>query len=225
MLDKDLVRYIEEEVIPRYAFFDKAHQEDHVRKVIEESMNMSTHYDVDQNILYAAAAFHDTGLSEGRENHHLASGRIIREDSRLRKWFTESEIEIIAQATEDHRASNGTEPRSIYGRIVAEADRDIEPMRILRRTVQFGMEHYPELDKEGHWQRMCEHLAEKYDFGGYLKLYIPESANAAGLRRLRDIIHDPKRLRNIFENIFEEEVTKWYALYCSSEGAASSEES
>lgn len=208
MLDKDLVRYIEEEVIPRYAFFDKAHQEDHVRKVIEESMNMSTHYDVDQNILYAAAAFHDTGLSEGRENHHLVSGRIIREDSRLRKWFTESEIEIIAQAAEDHRASNGTEPRSIYGRIVAEADRDIEPMRILRRTVQFGMEHYPEQDKEGHWQRMGEHLAEKYDFGGYLKLYIPESANAAGLRRLRDIIHAPKRLRNIFENIFEEEVTK-----------------
>lgn len=208
MLDKDLVRYVEEEVIPRYAIFDKAHQEDHVRKVIEESMNMSSYYNVDQNVLYAAAAFHDTGLSEGRENHHLVSGRIIREDSRLRTWFTESEIEIIAQAGEDHRASDGTEPRSIYGRIVAEADRDIEPMRILRRTVQFGMEHYPELGKEGHWQRMCEHLAEKYDFGGYLKLYIPESANAAGLQTLRDIIHDKKRLRSIFENIFEEEVTK-----------------
>lgn len=35
MLNQDLVRYIEDEVIPRYASFDKAHREDHVRKVIE----------------------------------------------------------------------------------------------------------------------------------------------------------------------------------------------
>lgn len=52
---------------------------------------------------------------------------------------------------------------------------------------------------------MLEHLAEKYDYGGYLKLYIPESRNAAGLQELRDIIHDPARLRNIFENYYDEE--------------------
>ena len=206
MLNQELVRYIEDEVIPRYASFDKAHREDHVRKVIEESMNMSAYYDVDKNVLYAAAAFHDTGLVDGREVHHLSSGRIIREEPNLRKWFTAEQIETIARAAEDHRASNGSDPRSIYGKIVAEADRDIEPMRILRRTVQFGMEHYPELDKEGHWQRMLEHLAEKYDYGGYLKLYVPESRNAAGLQALRDIIHDPKRLRDIFEQIYDEEL-------------------
>ena len=125
MLNQELVRYIEDEVIPRYASFDKAHREDHVRKVIDEAMNMSVHYDVDKNVLYAAAAFHDTGLVDGREVHHLSSGRIIREDPNLRKWFTPGQIETIAQAAEDHRASNGLEPRSIYGKIVAEADRDI----------------------------------------------------------------------------------------------------
>ena len=207
ILNQELVQYIEDEIIPRYATFDKAHREDHVRKVIEESMNMSAYYDVDENMLYAAAAFHDTGLVDGREVHHLSSGRIVREDQNLKSWFTAEQIETIAQAAEDHRASNGSEPRSIYGKIVAEADRDIEPMRILRRTVQYGMEHYPELDKEGHWQRMVAHLAEKYDSGGYLKLYIPESRNAAGLQTLRDIIHDPKRLRNIFDKIYEEELS------------------
>ena len=205
MLNQELVQYIEDEIIPRYATFDKAHREDHVRKVIEEAMNMSVHYDVDENMLYAAAAFHDTGLVDGREVHHLSSGRIVRNDPNLNEWFTPEQVEMIAQAAEDHRASNGCEPRSLYGKIVAEADRDIEPMRILRRTVQFGMEHYPELDKEGHWQRLLDHLAEKYDYGGYLKLYIPESRNAAGLQTLRDIIHDPKRLRNIFESLINEE--------------------
>lgn len=205
MLNPELVRYVEDEIIPRYASFDKAHRENHVRKVIEEAMNMSVRYDVDKNVLYAAAAFHDTGLVGGREAHHLSSGRIIREDQNLKRWFTPEQVETIAQAAEDHRASNGCEPRSVYGRIVAEADRDIEPMRILRRTVQYGMDHYPELDKEGHWKRMLEHLAEKYDYGGYLKLYIPESGNAANLQALRDIIHDPERLRNIFETLYEEE--------------------
>ena len=205
MLNQELVQYVEDEIIPRYAAFDKAHRENHVRKVIEEAMNMSAYYDVDENVLYAAAAFHDTGLVDGREVHHLSSGRIVREDQNLKNWFTAEQIETIAQAAEDHRASNGSEPRSIYGKIVAEADRDIEPMRILRRTVQYGMEHYPELDKEGHWQRMVAHLAEKYDSGGYLNLYIPESRNAAGLQTLRDIIHDPKRLRNIFESLINEE--------------------
>lgn len=205
MLNPGLVQYVESEIVPRYASFDKAHREDHVRKVIEEAMNMSVHYDVDKDVLYAAAAFHDTGLVDGREVHHMSSGRIIREDPHLKEWFTPDKIETIAQAAEDHRASSGCEPRSIYGKIVAEADRDIEPMRILRRTVQFGMEHYPELDKEGHWKRMLEHLAEKYDYGGYLKLYIPESSNAVGLQALRDIIHDPERLRSIFERFYEEE--------------------
>lgn len=204
MLNPGLVQYVESEIIPRYASFDKAHREDHVRKVIEEAMNMSVHYDVDKDVLYAAAAFHDTGLVDGREVHHMSSGRIIREDPHLKEWFTPDKIETIAQAAEDHRASSGCEPRSIYGKIVAEADRDIEPMRILRRTVQFGMEHYPKLDKEGHWKRMLEHLAEKYDYGGYLKLYIPESSNAVGLQALRDIIHDPERLRSIFERFYEE---------------------
>ena len=152
-IDSRLQEYVEEEIIPRYASFDKAHKEDHVRSVIDEALSLAAYYDVDPDMVYAAAAFHDTGLVEGRQTHHIASGRIIREDPRLAEWFSPEQIEAIAQAAEDHRASSGSEPRSIYGRIIAEADRDIIPMKILRRTVQFGMEHYPELDKEGHWNR------------------------------------------------------------------------
>ncbi|MBQ8061300.1 MAG: HD domain-containing protein [Bacteroidales bacterium] len=204
-LNPRLVEYVEREIIPRYASFDKAHREDHARSVIEEALALAAHYDVDPDMVYAAAAFHDTGLVEGREIHHLASGRIIREDHRLQEWFTPEQIETIAQAAEDHRASSGSEPRSIYGRIIAEADRDIIPMKILRRTVQFGLEHYPELGKEDHWNRFVEHLHEKYYYGGYLKLFIPESRNAARLEELRHVISEEERLRSVFEDIFKEE--------------------
>lgn len=204
-LNPGLKEYVEREIIPRYSSFDKAHKEDHARSVIEEALSLAGHYDVDPDMVYAAAAFHDTGLVEGREVHHLVSGRIIREDPLLKEWFTPEQIETIAQAAEDHRASSGSEPRSIYGRIIAEADRDIIPMKILRRTVQFGLEHYPELGKEEHWNRFVSHLHEKYYYGGYLKLFIPESRNAARLEELRQVIADEERLRSVFEEIFKEE--------------------
>jgi uncharacterized protein len=200
-----LISHVEGEIIPRYDHFDKAHRRDHVETVIAQGLQLSSHYEVDPNTIYTAAAYHDTGLIEGRETHHIASGRIVREDSRLRQWFSEEEIETIAQAAEDHRASNRQGPRTIYGRILAEADRVIDPHKIIRRTIQFGLSNYTELETEGHWERTVEHLQEKYAEGGYLRLWIPESPNAARLEELRAIIRDRAQLRNIFDRIFADE--------------------
>ena len=202
MIRKSLQDYIDDDVIPRYAAFDKAHREDHARAVISRALQMGKAYDIDPEMLLAAAACHDLGLAVDRKTHHLQSGRIIREDERLREWFSPEQIETVAQAAEDHRASATTPPRSIYGRLVAEADRMIEPVTIIRRTVQFGFAHYPELDKEGHWQRTLEHLQEKYAEGGYLHLLIPGSPNEAPLAQLRAIIRDTARLRSIFDGIY-----------------------
>lgn len=200
-----LACFVRSVIVPRYKRFDKAHQEDHARSVIARALDLAAHYPVNRDMVYAAAACHDLGLAVDRKTHHLESGRIIREMKELRRWFSADEIETIAQAAEDHRASSDHEPRSIYGRIVAEADRLIEPEQIIRRTVQFGLSHYPELEKEGHWQRTLEHLHEKYDYGGYLKLWIPESPNSAKLEELRRIIRDEALLRTLFERIYASE--------------------
>ena len=203
-MNKSLVEYIESWIIPMYDGFDAGHGREHVNAVVEETLRLAGFYDVNADMVYTAAAYHDTGLSVDRKTHHLESGRIIRADRGLRRWFTEQEIEIIAEAAEDHRASSDHEPRTVYGKIVAEADRQIIPESIIVRTVQYGFKHYPELDKEGHWMRLCEHMAEKYDVGGYLKLWIPESRNAEGLALLREIIHDKSRLREYFEAAYND---------------------
>ena len=201
-----LVRYIETEIIPQYAAFDKAHREDHARAVMERALGMAEQYpQIDTEVLYTAAACHDLGLAVDRKTHHLESGRIIRSNERLREWFSPEQIEVIAQAAEDHRASAQTPPRSLYGCLVAEADRMIVPETIIRRTVQFGLSHYPELDREGHWQRTLDHLHEKYADGGYLHLLIPGSPNEKPLAKLRRIIRDEARLREIFEEVYSEE--------------------
>ena len=113
--------YIENEILPLYRNFDRAHGPEHAEAVISRSLALAEIYGLDQDMVYAAAAYHDTGLTEGRERHHLVSGRIIREDMNLRNWFSEEQIETIAQAAEDHRASADREPRSIYGRIIADS--------------------------------------------------------------------------------------------------------
>lgn len=197
--------YIETFILPRYQFFDKAHGVDHAEYVIRQSLELAKHYDVDLAMVYVIAAYHDTGLVIDRKNHHIESGRIVRNDSRLHEWFSPEQIETMAQAVEDHRASNSNEPRSIYGKIVAEADRQIDGMTILRRTIQFGLNHYPGLDMEGHWERTLEHLNEKYAEGGYLKLWIPESSNAQRLKEFQNIIKDVTKLRSQFEEIYAEE--------------------
>ncbi len=201
-MNKELLQHIETEIIPRYASFDKAHQIDHVRTVIDQSMKLAGFYDVDKNMVYTIAAYHDTGLTEGRKTHHIASAKIIRNDRKLKEWFTDEQIDIIADAAEDHRASNADEPRTIYGRIIAEADRIIDGETIIRRTIQFGLSHYPELDREGHFKRFMDHMAEKYAEGGYLKCWIPESPNAQRLKEFRNLLKNAELIRKMFDEIF-----------------------
>lgn len=208
LVPQDLVAYVEASILPRYAAFDAAHREDHARMVIEQSMQiidtLQSSKPVSRAMAYTIAAFHDLGLCEGRDTHHIVSARIIRADAHLRRWFTEEEVSVMADAAEDHRASAKSEPRTIYGRIVAEADRFIDPRVIIRRTLQFGFEHYPTLSREEHLSRAVEHLHEKYGDGGYLKLWIPGSPNAQRLEALRQIIRDEERLRSVLDEMWEE---------------------
>ncbi len=204
-MNQKLIEYIESEIIPRYESFDKAHQIDHVRTVVEQSLELAKYYEVDENMVYAIAAYHDTGLVEGRERHHIVSAGIIRNDVRLKEWFTDEEIDTIADAAEDLRASYKAEARSIYGRIIAEADRIIDGETIIRRTVQFGLSHYPSLDREGHFKRFMEHMREKYDDGGYLKLWVPESSNAKSLAEFRRQLKDTELIRRKFDDYFDQE--------------------
>lgn len=203
--DPSLKAYVEAEIIPRYEHFDRAHGTDHVRTVIAQSLALAAHYDVDTDMVYTVAAYHDTGLVNGRERHHIDAGRILAEDAELRRRFTEEQIGVMREAVEDHRASSDHAPRTIYGRIVAEADRVIVPATIIRRTVQYGLANYPALDREGHYARCRDHLQKKYAEGGYLRLWIAESDNARRLEELRAIIRDPQRLRKLFDETFDAE--------------------
>ena len=201
----DLMEFVEQNILPRYNQFDKAHNLSHANTVIRQSVALARTVGADVNMAYAIAAYHDLGLEGPRAIHHVTSGKILAADNRLSRWFSPSQLKIMREAVEDHRASASHAPRSIYGKIVAEADREMNPETVIRRTIQYGLNHYPEKDKQEHWQRFVEHMDAKYSTHGYIKLWLPGSDNERKLNQLRQMIADPSVLRRVFDRIYDEE--------------------
>ena len=201
------MEFIETQILPQYAKFDKAHNMEHVTRVIRRSLELANRTGADTNMVYTIAAYHDIGMSGPRAIHHITGGKILMQDARLKRWFSAEQIKMMKEAIEDHRASASRAPRSLYGKIVAEADRDIVPEQVFRRTVQYGLSNYPELDKEHQWLRFREHMEQKYSIHGYIRLWIPGSPNEEKLNELRNIIANEKALREQFERFFAEETT------------------
>ncbi len=198
------MEFVETQILPRYNAFGESHGLRHVNRVIKNSLQLARVTGADINMVYVIAAYHDLGMSGPRAIHHLTSGKILLADARLKRWFNADQIKVMKEAVEDHRASSSRQPRSIYGKIVAEADRDIDAHEIFLRAILYGLENQPENDKEKQWLRFAAHMEEKYSVNGYIKLWIPNSPNEKKLNELRSIIEDKVALRKAFEEIYAE---------------------
>ena len=197
----EIMEFVEREILPRYASFDPAHQLSHVSAVIKNALMLAKSTGTDIDMCYVIAAYHDLGLEGPRAVHHLTGGKILAGDARLRRWFSAEQIKTMKEAVEDHRASASRAPRSIYGKIVAEADRNIDREEVCRRTFQYGLNHFPDLSDEEQYLRFKEHLNSKYGPNGYMKLWIHPSPNDQPLRELRALIENEDELRQMFEKL------------------------
>lgn len=198
------MEFVERQILPRYNAFGESHGLRHVTRVIKNSLRLADVTGADIDMVYVIAAYHDLGMEGPRAIHHLTSGKILMADARLKKWFNADQLKVMKEAVEDHRASSSRQPRSIYGKIVAEADRDIDVHEIFLRAIQYGKENDPDKTVEEHWEHFAQHMDEKYSNNGYIKLWIPNSPNEKALKELRNIIEDKKLLRKAFDDIWKE---------------------
>lgn len=198
------MEFVERQILPRYNAFGESHGLRHVTRVIKNSLRLADVTGADIDMVYVIAAYHDLGMEGPRAIHHLTSGKILMADARLKKWFNADQLKVMKEAVEDHRASSSRQPRSIYGKIVAEADRDIDVHEIFLRAIQYGKENDPDKTVEEHWERFAQHMDEKYSNNGYIKLWIPNSPNEKALKELRNIIEDKKLLRKAFDDIWKD---------------------
>ena len=137
----EIMQFVETQILPKYTEFGESHVLRHVTRVIKNAQQLVPLKGADIDMVYIVAAYHDLGMSGPRAIHHLTSGKILQADARLKRWFTPEQIKIMKEAVEDHRASSSRKPRSIYGKIVAEADRDIDIHEIFLRAIEYGEEN------------------------------------------------------------------------------------
>ena len=204
----DIMEFIEKNILPKYNDFGKSHGLKHVMRVIDNSIQLAHQTGADINLAYVIAAYHDLGMSGPRAIHHITSGKILSSDNRIKKSFNNEQIKIMNEAVGSHRTSSSHAPRSLYGKIVAEADRDLDPETVFTRAVEFGLENEPTKNKEEQWLRFQKHMNEKYSYNGYIHLWIPGSPNANNLKTIQNIISDDDLLRAEFERIYNKEIVE-----------------
>ena len=197
-VSKELKDYIENNIFLEYEKNDKGHNLQHIDYVINRSIKFAnTIPDINYNIVYTVAAYHDIGHHIDPKKHELISAEIMYDDDKLKEFFNDEERIIIKEAIEDHRASSNHEPRSIYGKIVSTADRNNTVEACLRRSYCYNKKLHPEFNDEQIFEDCHYHLNDKFGENGYAKFYFKDEEYEKFLTDIRDILANKDRFIEI----------------------------
>jgi len=171
MVDKKLKEYIEDNIFSKYKKF-YAHGLMHIEKVIEDMLMLAKFYNLDENMAYVIACYHDAGLGVNRENHEVESSKILMADKTLKKFFTQEQLDVMKDAIEDHRGSKRQRPRNFYGECISDADRDFDIAMLAKRQFNTSIKNYPMLSGfEEHFERCYNYICGRLNDGGKFNLW------------------------------------------------------
>ena len=190
-MNKDLIKYTEENIFPEYSKNESGHGIDHIKYVIKRSFDIVSQNKLDVNLdmVYIIAAYHDIGHHIDSKNHEKVSAEIMSKDKELERFFNDEELKIIKEAIEDHRASSDHEPRSIYGRI----DRNNKVEDCLRRTYTYGLKLDPKSSDEELFERAYNVLLNKFGENGYAKFFFKDNEYEQFLKDIRKLLKDKEK--------------------------------
>ena len=201
-IDVELVKYIENEIFPLYERNEEGHGIGHIKTVIKRSLELAKKYDVNIDMVYTIASYHDLGHYIDRNTHELISAEIFMKEQKVKKWFTDEQMSIIKEAIEDHRASSNHKPRSIYGMIISTADRTIIDIdNTIKRTYSYGKRNLSGLSEDEQIERVYEHLMEKYGENGYAKIYLEDKEFDEAIKKLRQALSNKEEFIKRVEKV------------------------
>ena len=88
-INDDLKDYIEKNIFPEYSKNEPAHNIDHIKYVINRSFKFAyTLPNINYNMVYTIAAYHDIGHHIDSKKHEIISGEIMSKDENLKKFFS-----------------------------------------------------------------------------------------------------------------------------------------
>ncbi len=193
-ISPEVEEYIEKEIIPKYDGLG-GHTDEHIRQVIERSLRFYKQApELNIDMVYIIAAYHDLGRLVDDETHNFESAKMMRKDKFLKKHFSADEIETMAQAVEDHRASLGREPRSKYGKLVSSADRNTNVPVMLGRVYDYAKHLHPDMTEDEVIEESRVRLREKYSPDGYAAktMYFDDPAFQGALVEVEKVTRTPE---------------------------------
>ena len=203
-INKKLKKYIEEKIFPEYKKNDSGHNIDHINYVIERSLKFAKKIeDINIDMVYTIAAYHDIGHHIDAKNHEKISGDILLADENLKEFFTDEERQIMAEAVCDHRASSSKEPRSIYGKIVSSADRITRIEDAIRMTYAYRIKHFPDSTLEEIIDDSRQHLIDKFGKMGYSneKIYFEDLDYKKFLEDISSLAEDKDKFKKRYMEV------------------------
>lgn len=165
-------QYIEQNIFPIYSRNDKGHDINHINHVITKILEYNKLYELDEKLLYIAAAYHDIAHHIDKDNHEILSAKLFLRDKYMNENLTKYEMKIIYEAIADHRTANPEEPRSMYGKLLVSADKSMSFEVFIYRTHSYSLKHFSNYTFEEMIKRAYDHLMLKYSSNGCVKTYV-----------------------------------------------------
>lgn len=201
-VDHAIQSYIQANVLPKYKQNDKGHGMEHIDYVTKRSLAFAEQFeDIDVNIVYTVASYHDIAHSIDPKNHEKLSAEMFFGNEEMKQFFTEAERILIKEAIEDHRASLDAAPRSIYGEIISSADRSTDVEDFLRRTHAYTLKHFPKYTEQEVINRAYDHAVKKYGQKGYAKHYVKDAEYDKFREHINFLISDKERFAQKYKEI------------------------
>ena len=188
------INYVEDKVLPLYDTNIGGHGRDHILTVIMRSFKIKKEFDLSlkNKLILIIAAYHDIGYKKDPDNHEQVSSEMFLADKEIQKFLEPDEVQIVAEAIVDHRASLEYEARSEYGKLVSSADRETSVENMLKRSFLYQADKHA--DENPTIEQVIEYsfkkLTKKFGKDGYAKMYFPDKKYTEYLKEMQELLEN-----------------------------------
>ncbi len=198
MIDEKLKIYITNNIFPKYKENDLGHNIVHIKEVIRRCFELNKTFDLnlDENMIFTIASYHDLGKHEDHENHHLIAGKKFYEDDNMKTFFSDNQRKIIKEAIEDHRSSKQDSPRSVYGKLISSADRNTTIEIVFVRSFFVAHERMPEMNIEEYLDFTINRLSKKYSEENPENMFFEDDVYKNFIIEMRKLLKQPEKFKN-----------------------------
>ena len=197
-VNPSLRTYVETNILPQYSKNDRAHGILHIREVIRRSFLLNDIFSLslDPNLIYTIAAYHDLGKHIDSDRHEFISAKLLREDAKVYDYFSPEEVDIIAEAIEDHRSSKSDVPRSTYGKLISSADRNTRVEMVFVRSFFVGKDRQPETTVKDFLDYTFRRLSKRYSEDDPENMFYADDEYRNFLSEIRALLRGEEAFKN-----------------------------